>query len=142
MTDVIPGAVAGFRLLADNTVRVTVDISPQYAAEAKALCGSIGQSLAIAALKDGYASVPAAPAPKDKIGPLCREAIELCANPKFHEFITVEHWNPTPDAAKGFILSCCGIESRKELDTNAEAATIFRRRVRSLFQQWLRGEVK
>ena len=135
----LSGAIQGLRMLADGTIRLTVDIEPKDRVDAMTLFGSIGQPVALAALMVGHAAVKEkTPDPR---GPLCKSAIELCKNTMFHEFIAVEHYAKTQEAAKSYILHCCGITSRKELDTNAEAAEIFRRRVHKEFQAWLRGQV-
>jgi hypothetical protein len=62
-------------------------------------------------------------------GPLCWLAIGFCEQPEFYERFQVR------DAAeaKTFILRTCGVTSRKELDTNPEAAARFHERVRRPF---------
>lgn len=59
-------------------------------------------------------------------GPLCWLAIGFCEQPEFYARFQVR------DAAeaKAFILRTCGVESRKELDTNPEARRRFHIRVR------------
>lgn len=54
-------------------------------------------------------------------GPLCWLAIGFCEQPKFLAFSGAD----SADEAKRFILNTCGVESRKELDTNADAAAKF-----------------
>lgn len=140
----LAATVSTMRMLADGSLSMAVIIEPKDRVQAMALFGQPGQPLAIAALKEGYAAAGFKPATggatRDQRGPLCREAIDLCNNPKFLDFIAVEHFSKTPDAAKGYILGCCGINSRKELDTNAEAARTFATRVRRMFQQWVREQ--
>ena len=67
--------------------------------------------------------------PVAKMGPLCREAVELCRNPAFLE------WSGCKDkeAAADFIRSACGIESRRDLDTSKAAGDCFKREIRIPF---------
>lgn len=143
---ILSASTVGLRTLADGTVRVTVDIEPNLRTEAFELLGTPGRSIAIAALKDGHGQVkiedqqkPAGASYAD-LGPLCREALDMCKNVAFYQFIAVEGWDRNEEGAKKFILHCCNVESRKDIDGNAEAARIFRTRVRSGFQQWLRDQ--
>ena len=73
-----------------------------------------------------------------KIGPLCLLACRWCVDPVFQEWVgapppnksdPLGHGNSEADA-KGFINGCCRIQSRKELDTNPEAAERFHKYVR------------
>jgi hypothetical protein len=138
---IVSGATAGLRMLADGTIRLSVDFEPGDAQAAMQLFGKIGQPLGVAALKVGHAAAGAKK--DDPRGPLCMEAISLCANQKFQEWIAHAadagfNWKPTADAAKGFILSRCGVESRKELDESHIAANLFRNITRA-FQEWVRN---
>lgn len=75
--------------------------------------------------------------PAKPVGELCTEAIGLCNSEDFHRYIAdIGPWKPTAEAAKGFILSCCAINSRKELDGSPQAASLFRT-MRSAYAQWL-----
>jgi hypothetical protein len=73
---------------------------------------------------------------------LCIMACTFCRDPQFCAWL--EHLaGETGDgvkfdeaAAKEFILTACGIESRNELDTNARAADDFHRIVRVPFLEW------
>ncbi len=67
--------------------------------------------------------------PVAEMGPLCREAVDLCRNEAFLEWLGVE----TEREAKEFVLQACGIASRLELDTNQEAADAFKLYVRIPF---------
>jgi len=137
---IVVGAQAGLRVLVDGSVRLTIDIEPKDRVAAMTLFGSPGQSIALAALKNGHAAVPEPKATYREFGPICREAIELCEHPKFQQYVNrpgMGHWKPNADAAKGFILARCGVNSRKELDTAAGARELFIAHVRKPFHAWL-----
>ena len=70
--------------------------------------------------------------PKNKPGQLCVMACTFCADPDF------QYWTGAGDepSAKQLILGQCGITSRKELDTNKDAAAIFHRDFREKFLDW------
>jgi hypothetical protein len=86
------------------------------------------------------------PAPhRERMGPLCEWAVMRCKEPMFQEWIV---WQPgqgepqplldsAEDSAKGALLSICGVNSRKELDTNPEAAKLLHERVRKPYAAWL-----
>jgi hypothetical protein len=67
---------------------------------------------------------------------LCGLAVKWCQDPHFHQWLKRDRpveWDDARDesdidesTAKNFICGCCGIESRKELDTNDAAAATFR----------------
>ena len=86
-------------------------------------------------------SAPAAPPQAgQKAGPLCMSAVRLGNNADFQRFLSVAGWSAdhigaTPDEARAAILSICGIESRKELDTNEEAREAFSRLMES-YRAW------
>jgi hypothetical protein len=69
-----------------------------------------------------------------KPGPLCMEAILLCQNPRFREWCAVD----TEPQAREYLLEVCGIDSRKELDTDRMAADRFVSRIRLPFMAWMR----
>ena len=76
-----------------------------------------------------------------KGGPLARLAGMLCNDPKFWEwindqadFIAVVR---SADDARGFIVECCEITSRKDLDSNPARARIFHEQIRLPYSNWL-----
>ena len=74
---------------------------------------------------------------KDTRGPLCKEACDLCENAVFQKWVATVGGNAkaTAQCAKEVILSVCGIESRKELDTNPAAAEKFIKVIRMGFMR-------
>ena len=68
------------------------------------------------------------PAEKEPIGPLCKLAVQWCKDPEFaHWWLNTypEAWEASSRDARQLILDVCGIKSRRELDTNHEAARRF-----------------
>lgn len=135
------------KTMADDTLRLTIDIEPRHAQEAFALFGQRGMPCVIARLTQeaataaqqaetvaGNAEVPAADE-KPKGGDLARLAGMLCANPDFLD------WLGVTDAkdAKEFICTECGVTSRVYLDHNEAAAQAFHRNVRLPFLAWQEG---
>ena len=125
--------------MADGTLRISFDIEPRHAQEAYSLFGARGASVAIAAL-NLQATVAIAQA--EAVSPVVRDnrttglaylAVQWCKQPMFWDFLN-DHVALTPVLneadAKALILQHCGIDSRKELNTNAVAAEIFERTFR------------
>lgn len=137
------GACGTLRTLVDGSVRLQIDFEPKDRAAVMAQFGSPGTPVACVRMVNGVLAKPAtAPTTFRDLGPICREAIDLCTNPKFHEYIGRPSmgrpkYNPTPDAAKGYILSQCGVDSRKELDTAEGARELFIAHIRKPFHAWL-----
>lgn len=139
----LAGAVASLRMLADGDVSVTITFQGQDRKAVMEMLGTPGQPVAVAALKAGHAAKSAGPtATYADLGPICREAIDMCANPRFQEWVarpTVGRptWKTGPDPAKGYILAQCGVDSRKQLDTAEGARELFIEHVRKPFHAWL-----
>ena len=132
----ISATTAGMRDMADGTLRISFDIEPRHAQEAYSLFGSRGTSVAIAAL-NLQATVAIAQAeavsPAPKVTGLALLAVQWCKQPMFWEFLN-DHVALTTvlneQDAKDLVCLECGIDSRKELNTNAVAAEIFERTLR------------
>lgn len=77
-----------------------------------------------------------------KPGQLCVMACAFCADPRFFDWVDErfmpagEFMERTETEAKQFILETCGIESRKELDVNKDAAARFHQEIRMPFMTW------
>jgi hypothetical protein len=103
-----------------------------------------GQRLACVLVEIGDDEQPVEqPAPrKDTRGPLCREACDYCAMPEFRRYVSNRLNGDFCDEqmAKDWILrQCCGIASRKELDSDPDAAALFVKCVRVPFMHWQRA---
>lgn len=88
---------------------------------------------------------------REPLGDLCWRAVQWCKEPEFHWWLASTVCPERPhdmrideEDAKGYILEWCGIDSRKELDTNPEAARNFHQHIRGPYQKHLiaRGIVK
>lgn len=113
------------KTMADGSLRIEVEVSPVDAQAAFALFGKPGAPMAIAALKVGYAAVQEPE--EQKGGNLAREAGKLDSNPAFQQYALVRDF---PNVRE-FILDRCGVESRRMLDHNPEAASKFREMMRN-----------
>lgn len=84
---------------------------------------------------------------REPLGDLCWRAVQWCKEPEFQEWLAVTHNEGvalTEDVARWFILQLCEVPSRKELDTNPEAARKFNQFIRGPYQKHLiaRGIVR
>lgn len=106
-----------------------------------------GQRLAMVLVEigDDEKPVPQPDKPKEPIGELCRLAVMWCKDEQFHRWFIGEcdiASNPGMDVeetAKRRILHLCGVDSRKELDTNTAAATKFHMGIRNPYMEYLKG---
>lgn len=79
----------------------------------------------------------------EKIGALCLLAVQWCKEPKFWEFcnttsvFTTNDETLCADDAASLICAICQIDSRKELDTNKEAAKHFDVNFRKPYMKYL-----
>lgn len=83
-------------------------------------------------------SEPVLSAAKEKPGPLCVMACNFCADPMFWQWIEDGETFPvnSADDAKEFIFRICRIQSRKELDQNSFAESVFHAEIRKPFMAW------
>lgn len=91
---------------------------------------------------DAPAPAPSAAAGQ-KAGALCLSAVRLGNTPDFQRFLSGMGWSQheeaTPDEARAAVLSICGVESRKELDTSELARSAFARLMES-YRAWRKDE--
>lgn len=134
----VTGTRRGIKELVDGTIRVSVDIDPEFRKTFFASFSEIDMKVALAPM------VPESqqqPEPKEKPGPLCRLAVQWCQDERFQEWAYNQNAHDQNEAgAKQFICETCGIESRKELDTNPEAADKFHRLIRIPYSKYLEGK--
>jgi hypothetical protein len=92
------------------------------------------------------AAKTAAPAKRERMGPLCEWAVMRCGEPTFQAWAALprpKRWriddiDQSPQGrAKAVILCLCDVQSRKELDTNPVAAQRLHDLVRRPYMQWL-----
>lgn len=93
---------------------------------------------------------PATGKPREPLGDLCWRAVQWCKEPEFLAWInSVTHngvfWHvQTHEDAREFVCEMCDVQSRKDLDTNHEAARKFNQLIRGPYQKHLiaRGIVR
>lgn len=138
----IMASTVGVKTMADNTLRLTIDIEPRYAQEAFALFGVRGSACAIARLKN-EAAVEAmreeAEDEKPKGGPLAKLAGMWCNSPAFRRWANATQGTmiASPIEAAHWIRTACQVDSRAELDSDKEAADIFHAHIREPFSAYL-----
>lgn len=90
---------------------------------------------------------------REHLGDLCWRAVQWCRDPEFAVFIHGVFYKLWPtglpgtpvvkegDSAEPFckfaVQQICGIESRKELDTNPDARRLFHEKIRGPYQKFL-----
>lgn len=136
----LAGAVDGMRMLKDGTMAVTLHFEPKDRELVMKMMGEPGASIACVRLVDGHAAAkPAAGSFRD-LGPICREAIELCGSEQFQRYVAgIKRAGVSVSDAvcKQYICLACNVESRKELDSAEGARRLFIEHVRKPFHRWL-----
>lgn len=148
----IPCSSVSMRTMADGTLRLSIDIEPMHAQDAFRLFAAPGTPAAIAALQAGYANHDNTAKPgnsvieKPKGGPLSKLAGMWCNDPEFWQWLETDPLNACHSAsgAASCVRDICEIESRADLDHDAQAAERFNSLIRGPFSKWLisRGIVR
>lgn len=141
----IEASTVSVKTMADDTLRLTVDISPADAQQAFALFGSRGASVVIARFTADAAKDSAqrnaekcremqrdTGQEKPKGGELARLAGIWCEH---HQF---QWWAGAADAkeAADFVRSTCEIRSRAEIDSSERATFLFNELIREPFMDY------
>lgn len=138
----IIASTVGVKTMADDTLRLTIDIDQRYAGEAFALFGKRGSACAIARLTNdvAVAEMRKPETVKDnsekvelKGGALAKLAGMLCESEEFRAWLGCK----TADEARSQICSDCFIDSRRELDHDEQAAKIFHAQYRLPFVAYM-----
>ena len=139
----IIASTVGVKTMADDTLRLTIDIDPRYAGEAFALFGKRGSACAIARLTNEAAVEEMRDEIHDerqpemvekKGGELAKLAGIFCNSPDFINWLGAGNG----ESARSIICDECGIESRRELDHNEIAASNFHRLFREPFSAYMK----
>lgn len=141
MSEALPlaGAVGALRMLADGSVSVTIIFEPKDRVAVMTLMGQPGAPIACARLADGYAQASDKPATYRDLGPICKEALDLCKSKQFQLWIQCTRQLMADETvARSLILATCNVASRKELDTAEGARDLFIAHVRKPFMAWVR----
>ena len=117
---VIPAATVKVQTMADDTLRIVLDIEPRDAQTAFMLFGQRGTPVALAALKVGTPTLEQDEKPKG--GPLARWAAMRGQDPAYQEWLEAY----SPEAVEQRIKTVCGVKSRAELDNDELAASVFK----------------
>ena len=129
----IEATTAGFKDMADGTLRLFFDVEPRHADAALRLFRERGRAAALAALMHAHEQ-PAEPAPeKPKGGERAKWVAMRCQEPEFQQWLKSEFpeqaryaMGPTPETfAASIVRAVCGVESRAELDTDKYAPSRF-----------------
>lgn len=82
--------------------------------------------------------------PSNQNRDLCIMACIFCRDPEFKQWAEQMSMEPvkTDAAAQKFIQAKCGVESRKDLDTNKAAAERFHVQIRIPFGAWKESRQK
>jgi hypothetical protein len=131
--------------MADDTLRLTIDIPPMYANQAFEMFGKRGVPIAIVRLTQEAATQSAQQetieADKPKGGFLSQWLALRCKEQGFWDFVEAKGYAPVNseqdcnDAVKLFL----GIESKAELDNDKEAEARFHSMIRLPYAEWLMG---
>lgn len=118
--------------LADGTLRVQVDIDPQFRAQFFQWFGQIDMPIALAPLVADFEKTAPEPEEKPKGGALAKLAGIWCLEREFWEFcdvVSAEH-------AAAHVRYLCRVDSRAQLDHDSEAKRNFEQYVRGPYMKW------
>ncbi len=137
----IAGTRRQYKEMADGTLRVSIDIDPQYKQNFLELFPGIDMPVALAPLEPDFEQKK--PEPEQKGGPLSKSAAMQCAYKVFQAFLRdkyAEDWKlfdciDATDQAAHVLRYICGVESRADLDHEVQAAARYQELMRE-YQQW------
>jgi len=148
----IPASTVNLKTMSDGTLRISFDIEPAHAKDAFGLFAAPGTPVGIAALRVGYAAVPAPEKPKG--GALARLAGQWCKEPRFQEWIRAvydrrmggngsgtgdidpDEMTPEQLARHAILVMCLLQESRSELDSDPRGADLFQKLIRTPYMEF------
>lgn len=145
MSDDLPTAISGtrrqIRELVDGSLEVRIHIDPRFKADFHRLFPSIDAPCALAPLVNDFERIEQKEE-EPKGGPLCKLACIWCKDEEFQEWMAiqcgVDPSEMTELATAVDLRVMVNINSRKDLDSNPEAAERFNRLVRIPFMDWSR----
>jgi hypothetical protein len=138
-TVVISGTRRKAQELADGTLRVQIDIDPRFKQDFHRLFPQIDTPCALAPLALDFEKLSKYPE-EPKGGELARLAGIWCKNPDFKQWLSKKYPGNTfneGDAAN-WIRKSCRVNSRSEIDNNAEAEWYFQNHIRRPFMEYMK----
>lgn len=133
MSDLIEASSVRCQTMMDGTLRVVIDVDPAHAQAAFALFGSPGNPLVVGRLVMEHERKP-----EMKGGELAKLAGMWCNDNYFREWVKSQS-DLEPDA---YIKETCGIDSKRELDHDEDAAWFFHGDIRKPYAAWLKANGK
>lgn len=137
---IIEASSVGIKTMADNTLRLTVDIEPRFAKQAFELFGERGTAMALAALKVGAQPDPQ-PDPEKLKGGYAAEWLGTKCNEKpFQAFlysISPAYLVSSSQEAAEVVRTICRVTSRAHIDHLPEAKERFDRLIRIPYGKWI-----
>ena len=149
---VIEATCAGFKAMADDTVRFSFDVEPRHAEAALRLFRVRGTAAALAALlpvaeQSGHEESPTRrePEPERLKGGMAAKWLALrCAEPAFQSWLAGNFpaaWMSVPGdgeakVAANVIRAVCSVESRAQIDNDEAANERFQRLIRGPWQKF------
>ena len=140
----IEATCAGFKDMADGTVRFFFDVEPRHAGDALTLFRARGTAAALAALKPIHQVAAPEPEPEPepeplKGGTLAQSAGIICGVSLFQDFAWHKGYFRSPIGARALICEYCKVVSRRELDHVPKAAIRYRQLMEQ-FRNWSEDE--
>jgi hypothetical protein len=135
------------RTMADGTLRAELDFEPRFAAAAFKLLGQPGQPVAVAGIKTQAQQGSERP----KGGAWAQWLGVRCSEPAFREWLQAEYRDismavalDAPEAgavqqAAETVRRVCEVDSRAEIDNDADAARRFQERIRGPWAMHYQG---
>lgn len=139
-TTAISGTRRQYKEMADGTLRVQIDIDPQYKQQFLELFPQIDMPVALAPLRADFEQPKEEEKPKG--GPLSKSAAQMCENLNFEDFLLRKFYpngGSTTESAADLLRRHCQITSRAELDHNPQAAKRFHELMRE-YREWNAGK--
>lgn len=142
---VIEAAMVRCKTMADGSLRLECEVEPRNAQAAFALFGAPGRAVALAALVDGAGAVQEPDAGKSasekpKGGEWAKQAGMWCGDSDFWNFLRNRGYIATnaEEAAKA-LRDFCEINSRADLDHDAEALSRYNELIRYPFMKYMQA---
>lgn len=145
MTAAISAVRRQVREMVDGTLEIKLHVSPVDKAAFHQLFPDIDMPVALAPLNPQFAQTANSPEPeKEKPGPLCMLAVNWCRDADFQDWLfeklAISGWQMSPvtseETTKNNLCLLLGIQSRREIDTNPEAAMRFQTLIRLPYMKY------